>query len=136
MSTTWDTKLARLGEVPLFEGCDRREVRAIGRLGDLTTRPAGTVLTREGRWGGEALVIVDGVAIVTYRGRSVADLGAGDVVGVVAALHPGAQPTTVTATTEVELLVFDPRAFRSLLELVPVVARRILTQTTGRLAAA
>jgi len=135
MSTTWDTKLARLGEVPLFEGCDRREIRAIGRLGDLATRPAGTELTREGRWGGEAFVIVDGAATATYRGRSLAGLAPGDVVGVVAALHAGRQPTTVTATTEVELLVFDPRAFRSLLELVPVVARRVLTQTTERLAA-
>lgn len=133
MFTTRDPKLSLLEAIPLFAGCDRRELRAIGGLGDLITRDSGTILIEEGRSGGEAFVIVDGSVTVSRDGDVLATLGPGAVVGEVAVLDRGRRTATVTADTPIELLVFDPRGFKSLLREAPAVARRMLTETARRL---
>lgn len=130
---TADPKLERLEAIPLFAGCTRRELRTIGRLGDTATRDAGTVLIEQGGWGGETFVIVDGTVTVSRDGRLLATLGPGDVVGEIAVLAGGRRTATVTADTSVELLVFDPRAFKSLLAAAPDVTRRMLTESSRRL---
>lgn len=132
-TTIRDHKLSRLESVPLFAGCDRREIRAIGRLGDLTKRDRGTVLMTQGRSGGEAFIIVEGTVTVSRNGDVVATLGPGEVVGEVAVLDRGRRTATVTADTPVELLVFDPRGFASLLREAPVVTQRMLAETARRL---
>lgn len=132
MFTRSDPKLTRLEGVPLFQGCDAREIRAIGRLGDLLSCDEGTVLIEQGGHGGEAFVIIDGSVTVTRDGDILAELGAGDVIGEVAVLDGGRRTATVTADTPVELLVFDPRSFKSLLREAPAVARRLLTEMGRR----
>lgn len=132
-TTTRDPKLSRLEDVPLFAGCDRREIRAIGRLGDLTKRDSGTVLIEQGRHGGEVFIIIDGTVTVSRDGDELATLGPGEVVGEVAVLDRGPRTATVAADTPVEVLVFDPRSFASLLRETPDIARRILAETAGRL---
>lgn len=133
MFTTWDPKLSLLEAIPLFAGCDRKELRAIGGLGDLIRRDSGTILIEQGRSGGEAFVIVTGTVTVSRDGDVLATLGPGDVVGEVAVLDRGRRTATVTADTPIEVLVFDPRGFKSLLHEAPVVARRMLTETARRL---
>lgn len=133
MFTTTDPKLDRLEAIPLFAGCTRRELRTIGHLGDLATREAGTVLIQQGGWGGETFVIVDGTVSVSRDGRELATLGPGDVVGEIAVLAGGRRTATVTAETPVEVLAFDPRAFKSLLAVAPAVTRRMLTESSRRL---
>lgn len=132
-TTTRDPKLSRVEDVPLFAGCDRREIRAIGRLGDLTKRDSGTVLIEQGRYGGEVFIIIDGTVTVSRDGEVAATLGPGEVVGEVAVLDRGSRTATVTADTPIQVLVFDPRGFASLLREVPAVARRMLAETAGRL---
>lgn len=129
----WDSKLSRLEDVPLFAGCDRREIRELGRLADLIELESGTVLIEQGRHGGEAFIIVDGTVTVSRHGDELATLGPGGVVGEVAVLDRGRRTATVTADTPIEVLVFDPRGFASLLREAPVVARRMLATTAGRL---
>lgn len=133
MFTTWDPKLSLLEGIPLFAGCDRRELRAIGGLGDLTSRHSGTVLIEEGEFGGEAFVIVDGTVTVSQDGDVLATLGPGDVVGDVAILDYGPRTATVTADTPIKVLVFDPGAFNGLLRKAPDVTRRMLAETARRL---
>lgn len=128
-----DPKLDRLEQTPLFQGCDPREIRTIGRLGDLISRDAGTVLIEQDRWGGEAFVIVDGSVTVSRDGRVLATLGPGDVVGEVAVLDHGPRTATVTADTPIDVLVFDPRSFKSLLREAPTVTRRMLREMSRRL---
>lgn len=130
---TKDPKLMRLEGIPLFQGCDRQELQAIGRLGDVTSRDAGTVLIEQGAMGGEAFVIVDGRVTVSRDGSLLASLGRGAVLGEVAVLDGGRRTATVIAETPVELLVFDPRAFKSLLAEAPRVTRRMLTEASRRL---
>lgn len=133
MLTRSDPKLARLEDVPLFRGCDRHEIRAIGRLGDLTRFDTGAILMQQDGGGGEAFVIVDGSVRVTRDGDHLATLGPGDVVGEIAVLDRGRRTATVTAETSVEALVFDPRSFASLLHAAPGVTRRMLNEMANRL---
>lgn len=133
MFGTSDPKLARLEQIPLFRGCDSKQIRTIGRLGDWARFDAGRVLIRQDGWGGEAFVIVEGSVTVSRDGRPLATLGPGDVVGEMAVLDHGRRTATVTADTDVEVLVFDPRSFKSLLVEAPAVTRRMLNETTRRL---
>lgn len=76
--------------------------------------PDGVELCVEGTRGEEAFVLLGGHAIVHLADRTVR-LGAGDVVGELAALDPLARRTaTVTTEGPTEVLVFDVRSFRSL----------------------
>lgn len=133
MFTRTDRKLSRLQDVPLFRRCDRREIETIGRLGDLLKVEEGRVLIQEGRSDNEALVIVEGSVSVSRDGVVVATLGPGDVVGEVAALDRGRRTATVTAITPVEVLVFDPRSFASLLYEVPGITRVLVTEMGRRI---
>lgn len=129
----WDPKLSRLEDVPLLAGCDRREIREIGRLGDLIERDGETVLIEQGRSGSEVFIIVDGTVTVSRDGEELATLGPGEVVGEVAVLDRGRRTARVTANTPVEVMVFDPGGFASLLREAPVVTRRMLIRTAARL---
>lgn len=132
MFTRPDPKLTKLQDVPLFRDCSAGEIRAIGRLGDLTAVEAGTVLIEQGGAGGEAFVIIDGSVTVSRDGYILATLGAGDVVGEVAVLDRGRRTATVTADTMLEVLVFDPRSFKGLLHEAPGVSRRLMTEMGRR----
>lgn len=136
MPVSWDRKLERLERIPLFDSCSRSQIHAIGRLGDLVTRDAGTVLAEEGRRAAQVLVIVDGTATVSRDGTVHGRLGPGDVVGAVTALARRPRTDTVTADTPIDLLVFDPRSFRGLLTLAPDVSRRVLEGIASRTRAA
>lgn len=128
-----DGKLTRIESIPLFAGCSRLELSEIGRLGDVVARRSGTVLIQQGARGGEMFVITAGTVTVSRDGRRLATLGPGDVVGEIAVLDGGGRTATVTADTDVEILAFDPRAFKSLLWAVPSVTRRMLGETSRRL---
>lgn len=136
MRANWDPKLERLERIPLFSGCSRSQIRTVGRLGDLVVRDTGTVLAEEGRPALQVVLIVDGTATVSRGGTVHGRLGPGDVVGAVTALAHGRWTDTVTADAPIELLVFDPRSFRGLLELAPDVSWRVLEGIANRVRAA
>jgi CRP-like cAMP-binding protein len=82
--------------------------------GTLLDLPAGTTLCREGEPGLEAFLLLDGEASVLVGGN-VVTLGAGDIVGELAALDATrTRNATVVAATDLRLLVFDVRTFRTL----------------------
>ena len=124
---------ARLANVPLFRACSKKDLRNIARLADSDTCRAGEVLVREGQRGNELYVIVEGEADVSRDGVSIASLKAGDYFGELAVLRPAPRTATVTATTEVELLIVTPRQLAILLADVPLFARKLLTGMATRL---
>lgn len=65
--------------------------------------------------------------------RRIALLGPGDVFGEMAPLTGGLRTATVTALTPMRLVVIESRAFATMLESAPVVARRILSVLAERL---
>ena len=96
---------------------------------------AGTTLTREGQVGHEMLVIVSGTALVSRGGQQVATVGAGDFQGEISILDGGPRTATVTATTDMEILVATAQEFNALLDASPMVARRILPALARRIRA-
>ena len=92
---------------------------------------AGKVLTEQGGSGHEAFVIVKGEAGVEVSGKQVAKLGPGAHFGELALLDGGPRTATVTALTDMTVLVISQRAFFSLLDEVPGLSRKILTTMAG-----
>jgi CRP/FNR family transcriptional regulator, cyclic AMP receptor protein len=119
--------------VPLFATCSKRDLGRIAALVDEIDVPEGRILTRQGDPGWECFVIADGQATATLRGRRAASLGPGDVVGEMSLLDQEPRSATVTATTDMHLLVLTSRNFSSLINRFPVVARRIMAGLAGRL---
>ncbi len=124
---------ARLANVPLFRACSKQDLRLIARLADSDTCRAGDVLVQEGRRGNELFVIVSGEAQVDHDGTTVATLKAGDYFGELAVLSPAPRTATVTAITDMEVLIVTPRELAILISDVPLFARKLLTGMAGRI---
>lgn len=128
-----DSKAELLGNVPLFSACSKRDLSRIAALVDEIDVPEGRVLTRQGEPGWECFVIADGRAKAAMRGIRTKSLGPGDVVGEMALLDQGPRSATVTAQTDMRLLVLSSRGFSALINQVPLVARRIMATLARRL---
>ncbi len=99
----------RLQRVPWFGACTKEQLDEIARLAERLDVQAGEVILREGRRGRELFVILDGTARVTRAGRVVNILGAGDQFGELAAIEDQPRTATVTATTDLKVLIIGPR---------------------------
>jgi CRP/FNR family transcriptional regulator, cyclic AMP receptor protein len=128
-----DPKLERLSQVQLFSACSKRDLSRIAALAEEIEVPAGRVLMRQGDVGLEAFVIADGRAKATIRGKGSAKLRPGECFGEMALLNPSPRSATVTAETDMRLLVLSSRQFSALIEEVPLVGRRVLAAVAERL---
>ena len=81
-------------------------------------------------------MVVEGTATATRRGRKVATIGPGSFFGELALLDQGPRAATVTADTDMQLLVLTSRAFSTLLHETPSVSRGILRGMAERLRSA
>ena len=128
-----DAKVRLLSGVALFSACTKNELRRIAALVDEIEVPEGRTLAREGHLGAEFFVVVAGTATATRRGRKVATIGPGSFFGELALLDRGPRAATVSADTDMRLLVLTSRAFSTLLDDVPSVSRRMLRAMAERL---
>jgi CRP-like cAMP-binding protein len=119
------TKLRVLRTLPPFVRCSPRELRRVSRLAEVIDVPQGSVLIRQGRPGHEFFTTAAGTANVVRDGRTVAVLECGDHFGELALLHRAPRNATVIATTPVELVVIEERAFHALLSECPTFGRRV-----------
>ena len=131
--STRGNKVKLLKNVRLFSACNDKELGRIASLVDEINVEKGRVLTKEGEQGGEAFIIADGKASATLRKKKLATYGPGALFGEMSLLDHGPRAATITADTEMHLLVLDPRSFVSLLDEVPSVARKILRVLAERL---
>jgi len=123
----------QLASVALFSACSKKELQAVAKASDELTFPAGKVLCEQGAVGREAFVIIDGTAEVRRNDKKVATLGAGACVGELALLDHGPRTATVTATTELTVLVLGAREFAALLGDVPSIAHKVLKAMATRI---
>jgi len=77
--------------------------------------------------------VVDGRARATMPGMKAIRLEAGTCFGEMSLLDQGLRSATVTAETEMTLLVLDSRSFSSLISDVPSVARKVMRTLAERL---
>ncbi len=131
---TRSTSSHRLEGFPLFAGCTPDELDVIDSSLTEVRLEAGQVLTREGHYGRQVILVVDGQLAVTRSSqgdRPVAVLGAGDVAGEMAVLEGTPRNATVTAITPATVYVANPREFAVLMS-VPSVASTIQATVASR----
>jgi CRP/FNR family transcriptional regulator, cyclic AMP receptor protein len=131
-----DARLDLLGKVSLFSSCSQAELKELAKITTEMDASAGTVLCREGGAGHTCFVVIDGDAAVTIDGEQVDQVGPGGFFGEMALLDGGPRVATVTATTDMRLLVLSRPEFSRLLADVPSVSRKMLTAVGARLRAA
>ena len=103
--------------VPWFAACTEEQLGEVARLAERLEIHAGEVILREGRLGRELFVILSGRASVTRAGRVVNLLGAGDYFGELAAIEAAPRSATVTATTDLDVLIIGPREFEAIVDI-------------------
>jgi CRP-like cAMP-binding protein len=128
-----DAFLNHLAQVPLFSALSKKELQLVARRAEDVRVDPGRILVSEGSTGSEFFVIIDGTATVSRHGRKVASLGAGDAFGELALLDKAPRNATVTAQTEMELVVLGQREFGGLIDEVPGFARKLLAGMARRL---
>ena len=107
----------RLQGVPWFAACTEEQLAEMARIAERLHIQAGEVILREGRLGRELFVILEGTATVTRAGRVVNVLHAGDHFGELAAIEAAPRSATVTATTDLDVLIVGPREFEAMMEI-------------------
>ena len=131
-----DTHLDKLGDVPLFSACSRKDLQRIAKASDEVEVSAGRVLVDQGKTGHEFFLILDGKATVRASNRKLATLGPGDYFGELALLSREPRDASVTADTDMRLLILGQREFTGLLDSIPGLASKILGIMARRLRAA
>jgi len=121
--------------IPLFGSVSKKGIRAIIQAAMELDVSAGKVLVREGEWGREMYVILRGTAEVTRNSRKLRELVPGDFFGEMAFLAPAPRIATVTARSDMRLMVLDSRAMGVVVEKEPAVARRLLAAMAERVRA-
>ena len=117
-----------------FSGLSKEELEKLARWTFEVDVAAGEDLTKEGRLAHEFFVIEDGAAEVRQNGERIAELGAGDFFGEIGLLETQRRTATVTATTQLRVIVMSAQEFRRLEQELPAVADRVRSAIRARLA--
>jgi len=127
-----DEKIRHLERVPIFEGCSRKQLRAVADISKVVEVPAQAVITRAGAREDEFFVIIDGAALVKLSGRKRVRLQPGDFFGEMSLLDGEPRSATVSAESALRLLVINRRHFWELLREVPELTEKVLVTLTRR----
>src|SRR2546428_2700790 len=112
--------------IPMFGSLSKRGIRSVVEAASEVDRPAGSTLVKEGDSDREMCVLVQGTATVTRNGRKIAELGPGDFFGEIAFLTKALRTATVTAASDVRLLVLGAGALEDLVRREPKIAVQML----------
>ena len=121
----------RLSELPLFEGLEENDVRAVAKAAQEVSVSEGAELVREGDYSYDLTIIDEGQAEVTHEGQVIATLGPGDVFGEAGVLGKAQRNANVRASTPMRLITLTGWDLRRLRNRIPALEQRL-----GDLAAA
>ena len=124
--------LRHFHNVPLFASVSKKGLRAVVQAATEVDVRAGKVLVTEGERGRELYVILRGTADVTRGGRKLSELVPGDFFGELAFLHPSPRTATVTARSDMRVMVLGAREMDLIVEREPSVARQLLAAMAKR----
>lgn len=108
--------MRRLAELPLFNGLDQKALDAVASAAIETSVEEGRVVVREGDYAQDLTIIDEGTARVEHDGRTIAELGPGDVFGETGLLSKELRNASVLATADMRLIKlssFDVNRLRS-----------------------
>jgi CRP-like cAMP-binding protein len=129
-----DGKVELLRKVPLFARLNKKSLQDVAHIADEIDLPAGKEMATEGDRGREFFVLLDGEAEVTKGGKRINTMKKGDFFGEIALVTKMPRTASVTATTDVEVLVITERDFGALLKRSPEVGRQIAEALAERVA--
>jgi len=118
-------RIRALRDIPLLDGCTRKELARVDRLGAQIDLGPGVALTRQGDPGRECFFIESGLAVATRGDRRIGTIGAGSVVGELALLDRMPRSATVVTNTPTRVLVLTVAEFEQLLAIAPCIEARI-----------
>jgi CRP/FNR family transcriptional regulator, cyclic AMP receptor protein len=118
--------------IPLFGSVSKKSLRAIVSAATEVDVKAGRVLVKEGGFDRDLFVITRGEARVSRGDRKLATLGVGDFFGELAFLDRAARSATVTAATDMRVMVLGPREMDVVLAREPVLAKSLLEAMAKR----
>jgi CRP-like cAMP-binding protein len=119
-------KIEILKTIPLFSGLNQRELGQIAQQADEIPVEAGKVLAREGEYGREFILLVDGRARVERNGKVIGHLARGDFLGEISLIDKEPRLATVVTETPAQLLVLHKRSFDQILDTVPGLPRKFM----------
>ncbi len=107
--------------IPLFHGLPESELRRLGDLGRVEYWQEGALILEEGAVGPRMMVILEGQVEILRRDgsgvqRSIAELGAGEILGEMSFLLDLPRTATVRAVTALKVFAMDRTAFLELVE--------------------
>jgi CRP-like cAMP-binding protein len=129
-----DAKVELLKKVPLFSKLNKQGLQQVAQIADELDLPAGKEMATEGDRGREFFVLLDGEAEVTKQGSRINTMRKGDFFGEIALVTKMPRTATVTATSDVDVLVITERDFDSLLKKTPEIGRGIAEALAERVA--
>src|ERR671922_2003371 len=106
-----DAKVELLKKVPLFARLDKKHLQDVAQIADELDLPAGKEMATEGDRGREFFVLLKGEAEVTKAGQRINTMKEGDFFGEIALVSKMPRTATVTATSDVDVLVITERDF-------------------------
>jgi CRP-like cAMP-binding protein len=129
-----DAKVELLKRVPLFARLNKKGLQDVAQIADEIDLPAGKKMATEGDRGREFFVLLDGEAEVTKGGQQINTMKKGDFFGEIALVTKMPRTASVTATTDVRVLVITERDFDNLLRKSPDVGRSVAEALAERVA--
>jgi CRP/FNR family transcriptional regulator, cyclic AMP receptor protein len=128
-----EARIEHLRRVSLFSECTDEELRRIADISRVVEAPVGTVVTQMGTPGDSFFFLIDGrVSVQTPVGPG-EPMTPGDFFGEMSLLDGEPRSATVTAITDLRMLVVDRTHFWRLLNETPDLVRRILVVLSGRI---
>jgi len=129
-----DGKVELIKRVPLFSKLSKKGLEEVAHLADELDLPKGKVMALEGDRGREFFVLLEGEADVTKGDKSINTMRAGDFFGEIALVTKMPRTASVTATTDVRVLVITERDFGALLKHSDEVGRGVAEALAERIA--
>ena len=128
----WKSPSSRFRSFAFAQSASNAELRRLDRLSTTVHIPAGRVLMRQGDFGNEVLLLVDGELMVERDGEAVAVVTPGAAVGEQAVILNAPRNATVRAATDATILALNRSEFHSVLEECPTIGRNILSEAFAR----
>ena len=128
-----DPKEERLRALTLFEKADRRAMSHLLQAIDEADVSAGQSIITQGRDGQEIYIIAEGTAAAIIDGNEVAEIPSGELVGELGYFTRMPASATITAKTDLKVLVMPYNRFDQVLDDNPHLVRLILEEVAQRL---
>jgi CRP-like cAMP-binding protein len=129
----FDALALTLSHISLFAGSTPEQLHRVAELGEEVEAEKGALLVDQGRVGTECFLILEGEAGVYASGEHIATSGPGSLVGEMALVEHRPRNASVIAETPMRLVAFDLKAFKTLLQEMPEVNRKVMATLVERM---